>query len=527
MNWEFAALAILAAALISGFLWYERTHPGSRMLALVATLAGLAAIGRIAFAPIPNVKPTTDIIFIAGFALGGAPGFVVGAVAALASNLLFGQGPWTPWQMVAWGLCGVFGAIIGRITGQQIGRIPLALLCGVAGLGFGAIMDGSIWVTYAGGQGITQYLAISATSLPFNIAHALGNVVFALAFGPALLRAVMRYRTRLNVTWAELTPRAELADGVRAAAGPLAVILATLILAGAALVPSSARAASSPLRAARYLVAAQNSDGGWGASSGSPSNAMQTSWAVVGLAAAGYDPLSVHGRGRSPATLLRGWAAQARTTADIERTALALAAGGISPSTGGLLTRLKRSQRADGSFAGLINLTSYGLIALRASGRSSASSSVRKAAAWITRRQNRDGGFNYARRGGASSIDDTAGALQALAAAGLRRGSAAQRAGRYLAARQNRDGGYPLQSAGGSNAQSTALAVQALVAVGRNPDRQSRHGARSPLSYIRSLQSSGGSVRYSRASSATPVWVTSQSLAALAKRPLPVRTVRR
>ena len=160
MNWEFAALAILAAALISGFLWYERTHPGSRMLALVATLAGLAAIGRIAFAPIPNVKPTTDIIFIAGFALGGAPGFVVGAVAALASNLLFGQGPWTPWQMVAWGLCGVFGAIIGRVTGQQIGRIPLALLCGAAGLGFGAIMDGSIWVTYAGGQGITQYLTI-------------------------------------------------------------------------------------------------------------------------------------------------------------------------------------------------------------------------------------------------------------------------------------------------------------------------------------------------------------------------------
>ena len=93
MNWEFAALAILAAALISGFAWYERTHPGSRMLALVATMAGLAAIGRIAFAPIPNVKPTTDIIFIAGFALGGAPGFVVGAVAALASNLLFGQGP--------------------------------------------------------------------------------------------------------------------------------------------------------------------------------------------------------------------------------------------------------------------------------------------------------------------------------------------------------------------------------------------------------------------------------------------------
>jgi len=526
MNWEFAALAILAAALISGFLWYERTHPGSRMLALVATLAGLAAIGRIAFAPIPNVKPTTDIIFIAGFALGGAPGFVVGAVAALASNLLFGQGPWTPWQMVAWGLCGVFGAIIGRVTGRQIGRIPLALLCGAAGLGFGAIMDGSIWVTYAGGQGITQYLAISATSLPFNIAHALGNVVFALAFGPALLRAVMRYRTRLDVKWIALAPTASVTEGARAAAGPLAVVIAALLFA-AALAPSNAAAASSPLRAARYLVSVQNTDGGWGAAGGSRSNAVQTSWTVIGLAAAGYDPLRVHTRGRSVAGLLRGWASRARTTADIERTALALGAAGISPSTGGLLTRLKRSQRADGSFAGLINLTSYGLLALRASGSHRGSRSVRKAAAWIARRQNGDGGFNYARRGGASSIDDTAGAVQAIAAAGLGRGRAAQRAARYLALRQNRDGGYPLQSGGGSNAQSTALAVQALVAVGRNPDYQRRHGARSPLSYIRSLQTSGGYVRYSRSSSATPVWVTSQSLAALAKRPLPVRTGRR
>ena len=495
------------------------------MLALVATLAGLAAIGRIAFAPIPNVKPTTDIIFIAGFALGGAPGFVVGAVAALASNLLFGQGPWTPWQMVAWGLCGVFGALIGRATGQQIGRVWLAVLCGVAGLGFGAIMDGSIWVTYADGQGITQYLAISATSLPFNIAHALGNVVFALAFGPALLRAVMRYRTRLDVKWSEPTPRGAVAEGV--ATAPLAVIAIALVVAAAAFVPASAQAASSPLRAARYLVSTQNRDGGWGVAGGSRTTAVTTSWTIIGLAAAGYDPLSVRRRGRSPAALLRGWAARARTTADIERTALALAAAGLSPSTGGLLTRLKRSQRADGSFAGLINLTSYGLLALRASGRRSGSRSVRKAAAWIARRQNGDGGFNYARRGGASSIDDTAGAVQAIAAAGLGRGRAVQRAARYLAFRQNRDGGFPLQSGGRSNAQSTALAVQALVAAGRSPDRQRRHGARSPLSYIRSLQSSGGSVRYSRASPATPVWVTSQSLAALAKRPLPVRIVRR
>ncbi len=114
---------MLAVALGAGFAWYEREHPTTRVLALVATLAALAALGRVAFAPLPNVKPTTDIVLLGGYALGGAPGFAIGAVAALASNLFFGQGPWTPWQMVAWGGCGLLGAGVARIAGRELGRI--------------------------------------------------------------------------------------------------------------------------------------------------------------------------------------------------------------------------------------------------------------------------------------------------------------------------------------------------------------------------------------------------------------------
>ena len=102
MTWIAASTLVLAVALATGFAWYEREHPTTRVLALVATLAALAALGRIAFAPLPNVKPMTDIVLISGFVLGGAPGFVVGAIGALASNLFFGQGPWTPWQMAGW-----------------------------------------------------------------------------------------------------------------------------------------------------------------------------------------------------------------------------------------------------------------------------------------------------------------------------------------------------------------------------------------------------------------------------------------
>ena len=79
MSWILASALVLAVALAAGFAWYEREHPTTRVLALVATLAALAALGRVAFAPLPNVKPTTDIVVLTGYALGGAPGFAVGA----------------------------------------------------------------------------------------------------------------------------------------------------------------------------------------------------------------------------------------------------------------------------------------------------------------------------------------------------------------------------------------------------------------------------------------------------------------
>ena len=516
MSWELVAFLVLGAALVAGFAWYERSEPGPRMLALVATLAALAAIGRIAFAPIPNVKPTTDIVLIAGFVLGGAPGFVVGSVAALASNMLFGQGPWTPWQMVAWGLCGVLGALLARLTRRRVGRLPLALACAAAGLAFGAIMDASIWVTYGGGQGPGQYLAIAASSLPFNLAHAAGNFAFALAFGPALVRTLERFRARMEVEWAPAAP-----SGAPGMAGPAALVLAAVLCAGMLAAPAQAAAASARVKAARFIASAQNRDGGWGPSRGAASNAVQTSWAVVGLAAAGYDPLRVRVRGRTPTALLKRYAARSRTTADIERTAIALAAAGLSPNTGGLRSRLLASQRADGSFAGLINLTSYGLIAMRGSGLPARSSRVKRAARWIEARQNSNGGFNYARRGSPATVDDTAGALQALAAAG-RRGSVARRALRFLLARHNRDGGFAFQPPGSSNSQSTALAAQAMVSMGASPASR-RRASRSPLGFLAARQQSSGLVRYSATSATTPVWVTSQALAAMGRRALPVR----
>jgi energy-coupling factor transport system substrate-specific component len=514
VSWELASFLVLFCALAAGFRWYEHGHPSSKVLALVATVAALAALGRVAFAPLPNVKPTTDIVLLSGYALGGAPGFVVGAAGALASNFFYGQGPWTPWQMGAWGLVGVIGALLGATTGRRMPRVPLALACGVAGLLYGAILDFMTWTTFSGEHTLGQFVVINGTSLPFNVAHAAGNLLFCLAFGPAFVRALLRYRERFEVRFEPI-----------AAAGTTAAVAAlALAVALAALAAAPARGAdTATAKATRYVLRAQNADGGFGARAGQRSAALETAWASMGLAATGRRP--------SPATarFLGATAPRVNDTGDIERTILGIVAAGGSPRRSGgvnLVTKLVRRRRPDGSFERLVNRTAFAVLALRAAGRTARDRTVRTAAAWVAGQQNRDGGWNFGGRGAPSGVDDTAGALQALVAAGRSRRGAVARAVAFIARTQNSDGGFPLQPGAGSNAQSTAWAVQALVAAGRDPDRVRRGESRSPLGYLRTLVASDGSVRYSRTSAQTPVWVTAQALTALARRPFPVRAPR-
>ena len=200
MSWPLASFLILALALAGGFAWYERSRPSSRTVAVVASLAALATLGRIAFAPLPNVKPTTDIVLIAGYTLGGAPGFAVGAVAAIASNIVFGQGPWTPWQMLAWGLVGLLGAAL-ALRRRPIPRIVMALICAAAAFAYGLILNFSTWVTFTGQHNLAAFLVIEGQAFTFDLAHAVGNFVFFLAFGPVLVRALRRFRLRMDVHW--------------------------------------------------------------------------------------------------------------------------------------------------------------------------------------------------------------------------------------------------------------------------------------------------------------------------------------
>ncbi len=498
MSWELASFLILGGVLLAGFAWYERSRPPSQVVALVAALAALAIAGRIAFAAFPNVKPTTDIVILAGYALGAGPGFVVGALTALVSNLWFGQGPWTPWQMAGWGMCGIYGAIL-ALSPRQIGRVTLAAACGLAGLAYGALLNFSLMATYGGELSVQRFAALESRAIPFDLAHATGNVVFALIAGPAMLRMLVRFRERFE--WR--------------ARAPAVVGMVLLALAFLSALPTHARAATGAEGAASWLVSVQNEDGGWGSSDGSASSASITGWVMLGLEAAGRNPLDVSRAGKTPVDYLRAKAGEIESSGDYARTILALQGAGVDAHAFGgrnLVSALVKRRGGNGSWEGWPGTTAYAILALRASGDGGG---LEKSLSWLAEVQNSDGGWGD-ERGKPSTPDDTGAVIQAM-----RNSKISQKGLAFLRASQLSSGGFALGTSGSANSQSTAWATQGMIAVGTDPSSVNRNG-KSPEDYLAARQDSDGHFRYSSSSDQTPVWVTGQVLPAVAGKAFPI-----
>ncbi len=175
----------------------------SRELSLVAALAAAAAGGRVLFAFIPNVQPVTIIVAVTGATLGARAGIATGGAAALLSNTVLGQGPWTPWQMIGWALVGATAAACG---GALHNRFVLAAFGIAWGFLFDWLMDVWAWSTLGPSADLHSFITLAATGLPFDIAHATGNAVIALVAGPSLIRMLDRYARRLHATFAPVEP---------------------------------------------------------------------------------------------------------------------------------------------------------------------------------------------------------------------------------------------------------------------------------------------------------------------------------
>lgn len=118
----FISLLIMLECMASFFLKFEGRNPKAKELVLIASLCALGVAGRLAFVMLPQFKPVIAVVILSGTAFGAETGFLVGAISMLASNIFFGQGPWTPWQMFSMGVIGFLAGLVfykGRVPGNK------------------------------------------------------------------------------------------------------------------------------------------------------------------------------------------------------------------------------------------------------------------------------------------------------------------------------------------------------------------------------------------------------------------------
>jgi hypothetical protein len=338
---------------------------------------------------------------------------------------------------------------------------------------------------------------------------------------------ISRYRSRFEFTWRDAPAppgRPGMPGEARASARGMLLLLLAIAVVGSFAAPVHGRPAGAA-SASHWLERVQNPDGGFGVSPDAASNAAITGWAALGLEAAGRNPLDLRRGGPSPIRYLRSQAAGLRSTGDLERTILALEGAGVNPRRFGgrdLVADLRKRRSRSGSFEGQVNLTAFGILALRAAGASA--STLARSAAWLGEAENSDGGWGF-QPGVASDPDSTGAALQALVAAESSPRATARGAS-FLRRAQRPDGGFALAEGGPTNSQSTAWAVQGLIAAGSNPAAVRTNG-HSPFDYLAHRQAGDGHYRYSSASDQTPVWVTGQTLVAVNRKAFPLAAVPR
>lgn len=193
-----AALTMLVVVVCLGlfFASYEVSQPALRQIMPTVVLAAVAAAGRVLFAAVPDVKPVTAICIVAGATLGRRNGFMTGALAALVSNLFFGQGAWTPWQMYAWGLVGY---LAGVLSDRGAFKRPWAIYVFgfVSALLYGFFLNGYYVVGWVRPLTTATIAAAFAAGIGLDCIHGVATVAFLLAiwapWGRRIKRIVRKY----------------------------------------------------------------------------------------------------------------------------------------------------------------------------------------------------------------------------------------------------------------------------------------------------------------------------------------------
>ncbi|MEM9444377.1 MAG: ECF transporter S component [Verrucomicrobiota bacterium] len=194
MTWSLGALIFLG---VTAF-FFERSKMTARQLSLIMVLGTLAGIGRIPFAALPSLQPTTFMVIMSGFVFGPLNGFVVAVVSVLISNSFLGHGTWTLWQMLAWSLCGMSFGFLG-VKWPRLSLKIMALMGLAWGFLFGWITNIWHWLAFVYPLTWESWLTTNALSLWFDVQHGLVNTALIWFLGNWCIKLLRKYRQKLNI----------------------------------------------------------------------------------------------------------------------------------------------------------------------------------------------------------------------------------------------------------------------------------------------------------------------------------------
>jgi len=195
VNWGLLAILLAVLVILGFFFKFESVASGSKEIALVSMLATISAVLRIPFAAIPSLQPCTFLIICSGYVFGPISGFMVGAMTPLISNFFLGQGPWTLYQMLAWGLIGCGAAYLRRFNLKRKGFIIFGIISAFI---FGALTNLSFWMLFAYPLTLRTFVFVQLSSLWFDASHAIGNAIFLGLFGRRTVAILERYKKRFS-----------------------------------------------------------------------------------------------------------------------------------------------------------------------------------------------------------------------------------------------------------------------------------------------------------------------------------------
>ncbi|MEG0255427.1 ECF transporter S component [Vagococcus sp.] len=178
-KYNIISILIAIIACIPGFYKYEKQDSNMLLIVIIAVLSAISIIGRVAFGLVPFFKPVSAVVILSGLYLGKEEGFLIGALSAIGSNIFFGQGPWTPFQMFTWGMIGFISGIPYISKKCRESKFALSLLGAFSGIIFTLIMD--LWSTLNFQDvSLERYGVLLVKAIPVTLIYIVSNIIFLL-----------------------------------------------------------------------------------------------------------------------------------------------------------------------------------------------------------------------------------------------------------------------------------------------------------------------------------------------------------